>query len=93
VLYFYRYEGATIEVLSHHLRHFSLEMTKRYVTQDSEVAALWTDVEWGYAGDVARSIVAGERSVSGAAGERLKKAGRRRNPGSRARVRARATRR
>ena len=77
VLYFYRFEGATIEALSHHLRHFSLEMTKRYVTQDPEVAALWTDVEWGYAGHVARSIVAGERSVSGAAGERLKKVARR----------------
>ena len=73
VLYFYRFEGATIEALSHHLRHFSLEMTKRYVTQDPEVAMLWTDVEWGYMGYVARSIVAGERSVSGSAGERLKK--------------------
>lgn len=73
VLYFYRFEGATIEALSHHLRHFSLEMTKRYVTQDPEVAALWTDVEWGYMGHVARTIVAGERTVSGAAGERLKK--------------------
>lgn len=77
VLYFYRFEGATIEALSHHLRHFSLEMTRRYVTQDPEVAAIWTDVEWGYTGDVARSIVAGERSVSGAAGERLKKIARR----------------
>lgn len=77
VLYFYRFEGATIEALSHHLRHFNLEMTKRYVTQDPEVAALWTDVEWGYTGHVARSIVAGERSVSGSAGERLKKAARR----------------
>lgn len=77
VLYFYRFEGANIESLSHHLRHFSLEMTRRYVTQDKEVAALWTDVEWGYMGDVARSIVAGERSVSGAAGELLKKTARR----------------
>ncbi len=77
VLYFYRFEGGTIEALSHHLRHFSLEMTKRYVTQDPEVAALWTDVEWGYMGHVARSIVAGERSVSGSAGERLKKTARR----------------
>ncbi|MBC7102564.1 MAG: hypothetical protein H5U13_04950 [Parvibaculum sp.] len=73
VLYFYRFEGATIEALSHHLRHFSLEMTKRYVIQDPEVAAIWTDVEWGYMGYVARSIVAGERSVSGSAGEQLKK--------------------
>ncbi len=77
VLYFYRFESATIEALSHHLRHFSLEMTKRYVTQDPEVAALWVDVEWGYTGHVARSIVAGERSISGAAGEHLKKAARR----------------
>ena len=77
VLYFYRFEGATIEVLSHYLRHFSLEMTKRYVTQDPEVAALWTDVEWGYMGHVARSIAAGERSVSGAIGDRLKRAARR----------------
>ena len=73
VLYFYRYEGATLEALSHHLRHFSLEMTRRYVTQDPEVAALWVDVEWGYMGHIARSIVAGERSVSGAMGDRLKK--------------------
>lgn len=77
ILYFYRYEGANIETLSYFLRHFSLEMTKRYVTQDPEVAALWTDVEWGYMGHVARSIVAGERSVSGSAGERLKKLSRR----------------
>jgi hypothetical protein len=48
-------------------------MTKRYVTQDPEAAALWTDVEWGYMGHVARTIVAGERSISGSAGERLKK--------------------
>ena len=73
ILYFYRFEGATIEALSHYLRHFNIEMTRRYVTQDPEVAALWTDVEWGYMGHVARTIVAGERSVAGAAGERLKK--------------------
>ena len=77
VLYFYRFEGATLEALSHHLRHFTLEMTRRYVTQDPEVAALWTDVEWGYMGEVARSIAAGERSVAGAMGERLKKTARR----------------
>lgn len=73
VLYFYRYEAGSIEVLSHHLRHFSLEMTRHYVTEDPDVAALWTDTEWGYMGHVARSIVYGERAIAGAAGERLKK--------------------
>lgn len=77
VLYFHRFDGARIEALSHHLRHFNLEMTRRYVTQDPEVAALWTDVEWGYMGQIARSIAAGERSVAGAMGERLKKTARR----------------
>ncbi|MDF3382557.1 MULTISPECIES: hypothetical protein [unclassified Sulfitobacter] len=79
ILYFYRFEGATIEALSHHLRHFNLEMTRQYLTQDPEAAALWTDVEWGYMGHVARTIVAGERVVSGAAGERMKKTTRRLN--------------
>lgn len=77
VLYFYRFDGASIEALSHHLRHFNIEMTRRYVTMDPEVAALWTDVEWGYMGHIARQIVAGERSVSGAAGERIRKTARR----------------
>lgn len=77
ILYFYRFEGATLEALSHHLRHFNLEMTRRYVTRDRAAAAIWTDVQWGYMGHVARSIAAGERSVSGAAGARLKKAAKR----------------
>lgn len=77
VLYFYRFESGSIEVLSHHLRHFSLEMTRRYITEDAEVAALWTDTEWRYMGQVARSIVSGERSISGSAGERLKKTAKR----------------
>ena len=77
ILYFYRFEGATIETLAHFLRHFNLEMTKRYVTQDPQVAALWTDVEWGYMGHVARSIVSGERAVAGGAGAYLKRAAKR----------------
>jgi integrase len=77
ILYFYRFEGASIEALSHHLRHFNIEMTRRYVTMDPEVAALWIDVEWGYMGHIARQIVSGERSVSGAAGTRLKRAAKR----------------
>ena len=77
ILYFYRFEGATIETLAHFLRHFNLEMTKRYVTQDQEAAALWTDVEWGYMGHVARSIVSGERAVAGGAGAHLKRAAKR----------------
>lgn len=76
VLYFYRYEGL-IEVLSHHLRHFNLNLTRLYVTLDREVAALWHQEEWGYQGHVARAIVAGEKAYSGAMGKRLSKLARR----------------
>ena len=44
-------------------------MTRRYVTQDKEVASLWLDIEWGYTGHLARSIVTGERAVGGAMGD------------------------
>lgn len=77
ILYFYRYEGAQLEVLSHHLRHFNLEMTRVYVTKDPDVRALWLDTEWGYQGDLVRAIVAGERRISGGMGERLTKTARR----------------
>lgn len=73
ILYFYRFEGASIEALAHHLRHFDLNVTRGYTTRDPEVAALWTDVEWGYNSHVARTIATGERSVAGSAGERLKR--------------------
>jgi hypothetical protein len=72
ILYFYRFEGATIEALSHHLRHFSLEMTRRYVTVDPEVAAMWTDVRWGYERRVAVEIVSGT-ATGGGAGDRLRR--------------------
>lgn len=72
VLYFYRFEGATIEALSHHLRHFNLEMTRHYITKDPEVAAMWTDVRWNYEGRVALSVASGT-AVAGSAGDRLRK--------------------
>lgn len=78
VLAFYRYEGiVTLEALSHHLRHFNLEMTRRYVTTDKEVASLWADAEWGFMGHVVRGIVSGERSVGGGMGTHLKRSAKR----------------
>lgn len=71
ILYFWRFEGAQLEALSHHLRHFNLEMTRRYITEDSEAAGIWYDTEWGYRAYVARAVVLGERRVSGSMGKRL----------------------
>jgi integrase len=73
-LYFYRFEGATLEVLSHHLRHFNIEMTRRYVTRDPEMAAIWLNTEWGYQGWIARQMVANGRSVTGSLANELQEA-------------------
>lgn len=73
VLYFYRFEGAAIEALSHHLRHFDLETTRGY-TRDTDLMAIWSDVRWGYTRHYAGTVVRGERSMSGSAGNWLKRA-------------------
>jgi hypothetical protein len=73
VLYFYRFEGADIAILSYFLRHFDIETTRGYVTRDPEAAKIWREVEKDYTRRLADSIVSGEREVGGAMGERLKK--------------------
>ncbi|WP_170849786.1 tyrosine-type recombinase/integrase [Tardiphaga sp. OK245] len=72
VLYFYRWEGASIEVLSHFLRHFDIEMTRKYVEQDPDAASFFKDARWRFERHFSNTIASGERVVSGAAGDRLK---------------------
>lgn len=60
ILYFHRY-GGHLESLAHHLRHFNLDMTRRYVTGDPEAKAIFMSYEWGYTGELARSIASGAR--------------------------------
>lgn len=70
ILYYYRWHGASINVLAHHLRHFDPEMTRVYITRDPEVAAIWTDAEWGFTLATARAIVA-NRDTGGGMGKKL----------------------
>jgi hypothetical protein len=66
VLYFYRYRGATIEVLARYLRHFNLEMTRKYLTMDLEMKRLFDEVEWGYTKQIVRTVrVHGEATLGG----------------------------
>jgi len=71
MIYFWRYDRGELGALSHHLRHYDLEMTKRYVTDTngrrifSEIAGLWRAA-------LLRDIVAGRKSIGGIAGSRLK---------------------
>ena len=71
MLYFWRYEKGDVAGLAHHLRHFDLEMTRRYVT-DNQFGEIWTDVEDEWRGDFLRGVVEGARSIGGAAGEHIK---------------------
>ncbi|MDH2133999.1 site-specific integrase [Sphingobium yanoikuyae] len=74
ILYYYRWEGASINVLAHHLRHFNLEMTRVYVTKDPDVDAIWTDTEWGFNQAKARAIVS-NHGFTGGMGKKLSKYG------------------
>ena len=71
MLYFWRYESGDVAALAHHLRHFNLEMTRKYVT-DGEFSRIWQDVAEERQRDVLASVVDGSRWVGGPAGEWLK---------------------
>ena len=68
---FWRYEPGDVAALAHHLRHFSLEMTRQYVTDDG-FGRIWQDVAEERQRDVLASVVDGSRWVGGPAGEQLK---------------------
>ena len=70
MVYFWRYENGDVAALSHHLRHFELEMTRRYVT-DRDFGRMWSNAEKEWQGDFLRSVIAGTRAVGGVAGQRI----------------------
>lgn len=72
VLYFWRYEKGDLAAISHHLRHFDLEMTKRYVT-DNEFGKVWMEVEEEWQKGFLTDVISGSRQIGGKAGQRLKK--------------------
>ena len=70
MVYFWRYEPGDVAALAHHLRHFDLEMTRQYVTDDGFGRTL-QDVAEERHRDVLASVVDGSRWVGGPAGEQL----------------------
>ena len=71
MVYFWRYEPGHVAALAHHLRHFELEMTRQYVTDDG-FSRIWQDVAEERQRDVLARVVDGSRWVGGPAGEQLK---------------------
>ena len=70
IAYFWFYEKGHVAALSHHLRHYDLDMTRRYVT-DTEFGRLWKDVQDEWQAEFVRDVVYGTRIVGGKAGNRL----------------------
>lgn len=68
----WRYRGK-FQSLSHHLRHFNLEMTNDYVTLDPHNAREWAKEVWNFRVEIMRDLVTGKVKYTGPMGERLNK--------------------
>jgi hypothetical protein len=71
MVYFWRYDRGELGALSHHLRHFDLEMTKRYVT-DVQGTKIFAEIAGLWRASLLRDIVAGRKPIGGLAATRLK---------------------
>jgi integrase len=76
VLYIWCYELADWGALSYHLRHFTQEHTRRYVT-DTELGAILHQANKQRTAELLTSVALGNRHLSGPGGERLQHAVRR----------------
>ncbi|ULR90350.1 hypothetical protein [Comamonas sp. B21-038] len=70
VLYVWCYELADWGALAYHLRHFDLEMTRRYVT-DAELGGILHQANRERTAEILASVAAGNVHLAGASGARL----------------------
>lgn len=72
LIYYYRFDDAALGILSYHLRHFNIEMTKRYVT-DQEFGKEMRETGEEWKASFLRDVISGKRAVGGKAGNKIKK--------------------
>lgn len=72
VLYVWCYDLADWGALAHHLRHFDLEMTRRYVS-DADLGTILNQANRQRTAEVLAGVALGNRRLAGPAGERLSK--------------------
>jgi len=72
LIYYYRYEGSYIGALSYHLRHFNLEMTKRYIT-DADFMKEMNEVADEWSATFLRGVISGKTKIGGKGGDKIKK--------------------
>jgi len=72
LLYYYRWEDSAIGILSYHLRHFNIEMTRRYIT-DNEFGKEMREVGREWTASFLRGVISGKREIGGKSGTKIKK--------------------
>lgn len=72
LLYYYRFEGAYIGALSHHLRHFNIEMTKRYITDEKFMKEM-KEIGEGWTASFLRRVASGKATIGGKSGDKIKR--------------------
>lgn len=72
LIYYHRFDDAALGILSFHLRHFNIEMTKRYVT-DQEFGKEMRETGEEWKASFLRDVISGKRAVGGKAGNKIKK--------------------
>lgn len=70
LIYYHRYQDASISVLSYHLRHFDLEMTRRYVVDDDFMKAM-NEVADEWTAEFLRGVIKGDNHIGGKGGKKI----------------------
>jgi hypothetical protein len=72
IMYIWRYEFGELSALSYQLRHYNLDMTRRYITEPTQ-GKIFREVQTQHAVSILKEVALGRRDGSGPFGERFKK--------------------
>jgi integrase len=72
LLYYYRFEGAYIGALSYHLRHFNIDMTKQYITDEKFMKEM-KEIGEGWTASFLRRVISGKAKIGGKSGDKIKR--------------------
>lgn len=76
IMYVWRYECGDLLALSHQLRHYNLDMTRRYVTEPTQ-GKIFREVQTEHSVFILKEVALGRRDAGGPFGERFKKVAKR----------------
>jgi hypothetical protein len=71
IMYIWRYEFGELSALSYQLRHYNLDMTRRYITEP-EQGKIFREVQTEHTVSILKEVALGRRDGSGPFGERFK---------------------